>query len=481
VKTPLWLAAALAVALSAAAFAQPAPAPALPVQPPAEAQERFLDDLSRRTFAWFWETADADTGLVPNRWPGPPIGTSIGGMGFALTAWGIGAERGYIAREQAAEITLRNLRLLYRAPQGEAPEGVSGNRGFYYHFLDLKTAARTNNSELSTVDTALFLMGVLYAQSYFDRDDPAEAEIRDLAERIFARVEWPYAVREETQAVIMGHRPERGGWGRAEWRGYNEAMIVYALGLGSATHPLGRDSWTQGWSSGLAEDWGTLEGYPHLSFEPLFGHQYSHAWIDFRGIRDDFMRARGIDYFENSRRATLAQYAYAQRNPEDWTGYGGNVWGWTASDGPGRFTVIVNGRERQFRGYAARGVGIHRIVDDGTIAPTAAGGSLPFAPEVAIPALMEMKERFGRYIYNEYGFLDAFNMTFTFPELEPAKGNVHAGFGWVDSDQLVIDQGAILLMVENHRSGSVWNVMRRNPHLRHGLEQMGFTGGWLEP
>lgn len=453
---------------------------ALPEQPSAAEQERFLDDLSRRTFAWFWETADADTGLVPNRWPGPPIGTSIGGMGFALTAWGIGAERGYISREQAAEMTLKNLRTLYHAPQGDALEGTAGREGFYYHFLDLKTAERANTSELSTVDTALYLMGVLFAQSYFDRDDPVEAEIRDLAEKTIARVNWPFAQREETRAVIMGYRPERGGWQRAEWRGYNEAMIVYALALGSTTHPLGEDAWREGWARALEDDWGTLYGQEHLTFEPLFGHQYSHAWIDFRGIRDEFMREKGIDYFENSRRATLAQYAYAQDNPQGWTGYGGNIWGWTASDGPGGRKLVVNGQERQFRGYAARGIGIDRTLDDGTIAPTAAGGSIPFAPEVAIPALMEMKARFGEHIYNRYGFLDAFNMTYTFEDPAPAKGEVIAGFGWVDSDQLVIDQGAILLMVENHRSGLVWETLRKNPHLRRGLERMGFEGGWLE-
>ncbi len=473
-------AAASLVALPAEAIAQASVPAVVPVQPSAQEKERFLDDLSRRTFAWFWDTADPETGLVPNRWPGPPLGTSIAGMGFALTAWGIGADRGYISREQAAEMTLKNLRVLYRAPQGDQPEGTAGNHGFYYHFLDLKAAARANKSELSTVDTALFLMGVLYSQSYFDRDAPDEAEIRDLAEKIISRVDWPYSVRKETQAVIMGHRPERGGWGRAEWRGYNEGMLVYALGLGSPTHPLAKASWTRGWSSGLPDDWGAVEGYTHLSFEPLFGHQYSHAWIDFRGIRDEFMRAKGIDYFENSRRATLAQYAYAQRNPAGWTGYGGNIWGLTASDGPGPYKTKVNGKERQFRGYAARGVGIERIVDDGTIAPTAAGGSIPFAPEVAIPALIEMKQRFGRYVYNQHGFLDSFNMSFTFTGANQRKGKVHAGFGWVANDQLVIDQGTILLMVENYRSDAVWKVMRRSPHLRRGLERMGFTGGWLE-
>lgn len=471
--------AALALVSAGAGAAEPLP---LPQQPPAAAQAHFLDDLSRRTFAWFWETADADTGLVPNRHPGPPLGTSIGGMGFALTAWGIGAERGYVSREQAADITLRNLRTLYNAPQGEALDGMAGRNGFYYHFLDLKTAARASKSELSTVDTALYLMGVLFAQSYFDRDNPVEAEIRDLAEKTIARVDWHFAQRAETRAVIMGHRPERGGWGKAEWDGYNEALIVYALALGSPARPLGKDAYANGWSRNLAADWGTLYGQEHLTFEPLFGHQYSHAWIDFRGIKDDFISARGIDYFENSRRATLAQYAYAQANPNGWTGYGGNIWGWTASDGPARIDKVVNGKPRRFWGYIARGIAVDpaKTIDDGTIAPTAAGGSIPFAPEVTIPALMEMKERFGSYVYDRHGFADAFNMSFTFTDVPVQKGKVHAGFGWVDGDKLVIDQGAILLMVENHRSDLVWKVMRKNPHLRRGLERMGFKGGWLD-
>lgn len=471
----LLLAAALAAALPQAAMAQPA----LPVQPPRQAQERFLDDLSRRTFAWFRDHADPDTGLIPNRAPSPPRGASIGGMGFALTAWGIGAERGYLPRREAAAVTLRTLRTLWNAPQGEALGGMGGHHGFFYHYLDLKTATRASTSEVSTIDTALFLMGALFAQSYFDRDTPAETEIRDLAEKLVTRVDWRWTLRESTRAVTMGYRPEKGGWGKAQWDGYNEGAIIYLLALGSPTHALGRDSWTQGWGSTLDADWGTLFGQQHVSFPPLFGHQYSHAWIDFRGIRDDYIRAKGIDWFENSRRATLAQYAYAQANPGGWTGYGGNLWGWSASDGPGSFTVTVDGRERRFKGYAARGVGIHRIEDDGTIAPTAAGGSIPFAPEVAIPALMEMKARFGRYLYNRHGFLDAFNMTLRSPHPKVQRGTVYPEFGWVDGDQLIIDQGAILLMVENHRSGLVWKTMRRNPHVRRGLERMGFRGGWL--
>lgn len=482
IRSAALLCGAILAVASVPGAAQPAagvPQLTLPERASAAEEELFLNDLSRRTFAWFWDTADPDTGLVPNRYPGTPLGTSIGGMGFALTAWGIGAERGYISREQAAAITLKNLKTLYDAPQGDALEGIAGRKGFYYHFLDLETAERANKSELSTVDTALYLMGVLFAQGYFDGDTADERQIRDLAQKTLDRVDWPFAQRAETRAVIMGHRPERGGWGRAEWDGYNEAMMVYVLALGSATHPLGKDAYVRGWGHELEKDWGTLQGIEHLTFEPLFGHQYSHAWVDFRGITDDFIRPKGIDYFENSRRATFAQYRYAQVNPDGWTGYGGNIWGWTASDGPGRHDLVVNGKPRKFWGYNARGIGIERTVDDGTIAPTAAGGSIPFAPEITIPALMEMKARYGAYIYDRHGFADAFNMTFTFPDKPVQRGKVHSGFGWVDGDKLVIDQGAILLMVENYRSGLVWEVMRKNPTVARGLQRMGFRGGWL--
>jgi hypothetical protein len=202
-------------------------------------------------------------------------------------------------------------------------------------------------------------------------------------------------------------------------------------------------------------------------------------FIDFRGIRDAYMRSKGIDYFENSRRATLAQRAYAQDNPQGWTGYGGDLWGLTASDGPHDTTVTVDGRRRQFFTYAARAADFTEIRDDGTIAPTAAGGSVPFAPEVAIPALYEMKERFGDRLYTKYGFLDAFNLTFPKTALAPRMGTTYPDGVWIDGDHLGIDQGPILIMIENHRTGLIWTLLRKNEYIREGLRKAGFTGGWL--
>jgi hypothetical protein len=216
-----------------------------------------------------------------------------------------------------------------------------------------------------------------------------------------------------------------------------------------------------------------------VNFAPLFGHQYSHVWIDFRGIRDAYMRGKGIDYFENSRRATLSQRAYAIDNPSGFRGYGENVWGLTACDGPFDGDLTIDGRKIHFMTYAARGAAHGEIRDDGTIAPTAAASTIPFAPEIAIPAIEEMHRRWGPYLYAKYGFLDAFNPTLV-RERETQHGRIVPGVGWFDGDYLGIDQGPIVAMIENHRTGLVWNVMRKNPHIVRGLERAGFTGGWLE-
>lgn len=454
-------------------------------------QKAFAEDLTRRTFAYFWETTSAENCLAADRYPSRTF-SSIAAVGFALTAYGIGAERGYVARRQAAERTLRCLRYFYQAPQGPDPAGVTGYQGFFYHFLDMETGHRfRSTTELSSVDSSLFFAGVLFAQAYYDRDDPIEEAIREQADELYRRADWTYFLRgpndnpannlEGSKGIAMGWEPEIG-FGSHDWVGYNEGMLVYVLALGSPTHPVTRAAWDQGWAAALEKDWGEYYGYEHLMFEPLFGHQYSHVWIDFREIQDDFMRGKGIDYFENSRRAALSQHAYAQDNPNGWTGYGGDIWGLTACDGPGYSKDLhaVAGRPRTFFGYAARGVSALRVRDDGTIAPTAAGGSVPFAPEIAIPALMAMKERFGDDLYGRYGFKDAFNESFTFVDAESRLGKVVEGRGWIARDHLGIDQGPILAMMENYRTELVWKTMRRSPYIREGLRRLGFRGGWLE-
>jgi hypothetical protein len=238
-------------------------------------------------------------------------------------------------------------------------------------------------------------------------------------------------------------------------------------------------AWTA-WTRTNDETWGTFQGQTFLNFAPLFGHQYTASWIDLSGIRDAYMRRHDLDYFENARRATYAQRAYATENPGGWRGYGENVWGLTACNGPGDIKTTLGGLERRFYGYSARGAGLDYVRDDGTIAPTAAISSIVFAPEIVLPAIRALKDRYGKHIYSTYGFRDAFNPSFRVGAAKPRTGEVIPDFGWVDDEYLGIDQGPIILMIENYRSGLVWKVMKKNPHVRRGLERAGFTGGWLD-
>ena len=431
--------------------------------------DALLDDVQQRTFHYFWDLADPTTYLIPDRAPTPSF-SSIAAVGFGLTAYGIGAERGYVTREQAAQRTLATLQSLLAMKQGAEERGVSGYKGFFYHFLDMKTAERFQTVELSTVDTTLLIAGALFAQSYFDRDNATEKAIRDAAERLYERVEWPWE-QVRANAISMGWTPEQG-FHTYDWRGYNEAMIVVILALGSPTHPVDAAAWREYHKT---DRWGTFYGQEHILFAPLFGHQYSHVWIDFRGIRDGL---HPIDYYENSRRATLAQHAYAIENPKQYRDYGATIWGLTACDGPMDATITIDGRARTFHSYTARGATQDDVRDDGTIAPTAAVSSIAFAPEIAIPAIREMSTRYGANLYAQYGFLDAFNPTLRSTE-ELKHGRVDPQQGWFDVDYLGIDQGPILAMIENYRTGLVWNTMKKNPHVIRGLKRAGFEGGWL--
>jgi hypothetical protein len=450
-----------------------APGPSAPPATGLAGHAAFLDTLAHRTFNWFWNETDARTGLTPDRWPTRSF-SSVAAVGFGLTAYPIGAERGWVTREAAAGRALATLRFLWHAPQDTAARGVTGYRGFFYHFLDPATGTRFEDVELSTIDTALLLGGALFCQSYFDRRNAAEDNVRALAESLYARVDWRWAqVRPPT--ISLGWKPRTGHlpW---DWRGYNEAMILHILALGSPTHAVGPETWTA-WTGGYR--WGTYQGQEHLGFAPLFGHQYSHVWIDFRGIRDEYMRGKGIDYFENSRRATLAQRAYAIANPSGFAGYGEHLWGLSACDGPVDATHQIGGRARTFRTYAARGASFTDVIDDGTIAPSAAAGSIAFAPEVVVPTLVAMRDAYGERAFGRYGFVDALNPTLRLATYVQ-HGVVDTTLGWFDTDVLGIDQGPVLAMIENYRSGLVWRTMRRNPHIVRGLRRAGFTGGWLD-
>ena len=437
----------------------------------------FYEDIELRTFRWFWDTVNRKNGLVPDRWPTPAF-SSIASVGYALPAYAVGVERGWCTRAEARDLTLTTLRFFWNAPQGPEPSGTIGHKGFFYHFIDMESGLRYRDVELSSVDTTILLMGILFAGQYYDRDDAAEREIRKLANDIYARADWNFFRHDGRTQISMGWHPERGLIER-NWDGYNEGMFVYILALGAPVHAVPPNSWEQ-WIAPYPSFWRGEGPTRRLAFAPLFGHQYSHIFIDFRGIKDAPMRAAGFDYFENSRRATYANRAYCSANPMRWNGYSSRIWGLTACDGPGNFVLPFKGEQRQFYGYAARGpLGEPDERDDGTIAPTAALGSLPFAPEIVIPAAEALLADHGSRIFDKYGFKDSFNPSFTYVDKQLETGTVDAKHGWVAKDYLGIDQGPILLQAANYRNDFVWKFTRQVPAIRLGLKRAGFTGGWL--
>ena len=438
--------------------------------------------IEQETFNYFWNTTNSSNGLAPDHYStadGPSPYASIAATGFALSAYPIGVENGWVAHAQAAQRVLTTLTFLYDAPEGTAASGDSGYQGFFYHFLNLETGVRYGTSTgLSSMDNALLMAGVLFAAGYFDDGSSTDDQIQTLASALFDRVNWLWMAQSDPPLINLDWTPE-AGFSPENWQGYNEAMILYIEALGSPTYPVPASAWSA-WTATYPQFWGSYYGREQLSFGPLFGSQYSEAWIDFRGIQDAFMRSMGIDYFINSRRATESQQAYAEANPGGWSGYGANLWGLTACDGPGVFTVPdANGQMRSFQGYYARGAGLEDAYDDGTIAPTAALSSIVFAPGIVIPTVAAMQAQYGNYILGQYGFHDAFNPSFQDTAVTPASGSVVPGVGWFDNQYLGIDQGPILLMLENYRSGLVWSVMRGNTVIRTGLQRAGFTGGWL--
>ena len=435
----------------------------------------FYEDIEKRTFRFFFEAVNRKNGLVPDRWPTPAF-CSIAAVGFALPAYAIGAERGWCTRAEARDLTLTTLRFFWNAPQGPERTGTTGYKGFFYHFIDMETGLRHRDVELSSVDTTILLMGILFAGQYFNGDDAREREIRDLAQKIYARADWNHFRMDGRAAISMGWHPERGLI-EHNWDGYNEGMFVYVLALGAPVHAVPPNSWEQ-WTAPYGRFWRGEGPTRRIAFAPLFGHQYSHIFIDFRGIYDAPMRAAGFDYFENSRRATYANRAYCTANPMRWDGYSKNIWGLTACDGPGNFSLPFKGEQRTFYGYSARGpLGEPDERDDGTLAPTAALGSLPFAPEIVIPAAEAMLQ-YPR-LYDAYGFRDSFNPSFKYPQMKLETGSVDPNSGWVATDYLGIDQGPILLQAANFRDDFVWRFMRQVPAIRLGLQRAGFTGGWL--
>jgi hypothetical protein len=440
----------------------------------ADHPQLMLQDIERRTFEYFWNTTDPSTGLAPDRWP-TPSPSSIAAVGFALTADVIGAYRGYVSRAAAAERARTTLAFLASRPQGPGAVGYAGYHGLFYHFLDMKTGLRYEDRELSTIDTALLMAGVLTAESYFNDNSAVERSVRQLADRLYRKVDWRWTEQDDPR-VRMAWLPETG-FDTMTWDGYNEGSLLYILGMGSPTHPLRRDAW-EAWSATEPSDWKNMDGQTFLTFGPQFAHQYTAIWVDFRGITSGFMAIHHTNYFENGERATFAQQRFAMDDPHRWAGYSKDIWGLTACDGPGNVLAAYHGRMREFHSYAARGI-TDDDVDDGTLAPTAMIGSLPFAPTIVTDSTAALMRQYGDIIYTRYGFLDSFNPSFTDAALAE-YGQVVPGRGWVDGDFIGIDQGPILAMIENERSGLIWRLMRSNRYIRSGLRRASFVGGWLE-
>ncbi len=422
---------------------------------PQPADQQMLDKMQRAHFEYFKQESDPVTGLTKDR-STDTSPASIAAVGFSLTAHPVAVSRGWISREEAADYTLKVLKNLSETPQGPDAKGTSGDHGFFYHFLDPKTGLRQGENELSTVDTALLMGGVLFSKNYFDGNSPKEAQIRELADNLYKRVDWPWALNAEGR-LSMGWTPEHG-FISADWQAYNEAQILLLLAMGSPTHPLPASAWEKFMSTSKVVE---MNGQKSLEFGPLFGHQYTQIWMDYRGINDATNRKLGFDYFENSRRAAIAQQQYAIANPMGWKGYSALDWGLTACDGPGDIVKNIDGKPIEFKSYNARG--FPNAPDDGTIAPTAAASSLPFAPEIVLPTIKHWYDNRPE-IVGPLGFRDAFNPTF-----DAAKPS-----GWVDGETLGIDQGPILLMAENYRTGMVWAQMKKDPYLNTALKKAGF-------
>ena len=419
----------------------------------------MLDRLQQGAFNYFLNHSNPDNGLVADTTrDGSP--SSIAVVGFALSVYVVGVERGWIERTDAVERTLKVLRFFGNSDQSGHAD-ATGYRGCYFHFLDMRTGRRMWQSELSLIDSSLLMAGMLTAAAFFTADTVAEVELRERADALYRRVDWRWAQHDGT-SVAHGWKPECGFLNYG-WEGYSEALLLYVLGLGSPTHALTEASF-EAWT--VTYQWENLYGYDFLYSGPLFIHQFSHAWIDFRGIRDRFMREKGCDYFENSRRATYVQREYAIRNPRGFLDYGADCWGLSAGDGPSVAPRTVAGRRQAFYGYAARGVPYGP--DDGTIAGSATIASLVFAPEIVLPTVRELYARLTR---DEGRLLRAsgFNSTI----------NAREADGWIADGEFGLDQGMIVLMIENYRCRLLWRLGRTNPYLRGGLRRAGFSGGWL--
>ena len=424
----------------------------------------MLDGLRREIVDYYRNEANPTTGLIADKTqPGSP--SSIAAVGMGLSVFIVAVERGLMPREEAIERILKILKFFQCSAQGPEPE-ATGYKGFYYHFLDMQTGKRVWQCELSTVDTAILMAGALTAASYFSGSSEGEREIRQLTETLYCRIDWKWALDGGT-TLSHGWKPESGFLPFRWDQGYSEAIILYTLALGSPTFAID----PQGYKEWIATfEWKKVYDIEYLYAGPLFIHQMSHLWIDFRGIHDDFNRKVGIDYFENSRRATYVHREYGIRNPQGFAHYNEYVWGLTASDGPGNVVLKVDGVERTFFDYAARGAPFGP--DDGTISPWAVATSVPFAPEIVIKTIRHAIDVLKLKRRSPYGFVASFNPTY--PEKSP---NLNS---WMSPWIFGLNEGPILMMIENYQSELIWKTVRRCPYIVKGLQRAGYRDGWLD-
>lgn len=392
--------------------------------------EKLLDQIQQKAVDYFVVERSPKSGLIRDKVSNfqRSVGkapASIAATGFGLAAYGVGVERGWLDQATAYRMTYQPLQFFLRLAAEE--------HGFFYHFLDMDTGERWGHSELSPIDTAFFLAGSLFAAEYFN-----EPPLRDLVRQIYERVDWPWMLH-GGKTLALAWLPENG-FEKRRWDHYNESMIMYLLAIGSPTHPIPASSW-----QAIRRPVGSYRGYRLIQMPPLFAHQYSHIWIDFRGKNDGF-----ADYFQDSVNATLANRAFCIDQSSHYITYGPNVWGLTASEGP--------------FGYRVYGAPPGWASHDGTIAPTGCGSAIVFTPEASLACLRSIYENYGDQLWGRYGLADAFNLD----------------KNWVAQDVLGIDQGALLLMIENYRSGLIWKVMERSRPLMRAMKEVGFRPGTKE-
>jgi hypothetical protein len=385
--------------------------------------DQFLNDVERASFLFFWEQGSANTGMVKDRCNVHTFdqggASSIAATGFGLTALCIGDQRGFISRADALQRVFATLRFLWKK--------LPNHRGFFYHFANPETGERMFDSEVSSVDTSILLCGILTCREHF-----RHAGVTQLANLIFSRVDWSW-LSEDTSLLTHGWTPEVG-FLPSRWDYYSELMMINLLGMGSTAHPLPQETWNA-WKRVTFE----YDGMRYIgSFAPLFVHQYSQAWFDFRGKRDKF-----ADYYQNSVTATEVHRRFCIELGKQFPDYSEDLWGITASDSE--------------HGYVAWGGPPAMGPIDGSVVPSAAGGSLPFLPAEAMRVLKTIRNRYPS-AWTKYGFVNVFN---------PLKN-------WYDPDVIGIDTGIILLMAENLRSRFVWDTFMRTAEAQRGMERAGF-------